>query len=187
VALPPLPLAVACRDAIALDASPRFAPPSPGIRSPAAATIYPMTVFTEAIPSIDCGLGTELAFQVFGAPWLDGEAFCDALQTEDFPGLRFEPRIFVSAKAYAGQTLHGVRIVVEDRDAFLPFTAGMRLLRAIFKAYGLEISWHRPDTRPEWFDKLYGAPAVREALIAGEPIVYDNRAFLATREAALLY
>ena len=187
VTLATVPMDVASRDDIAFDALPRFVPPSPGIRSPEAAMIYPMTVFTEAIPSIDCGLGTDLAFQVFGAPWLDGENLCAYLRPRDFPGIRFEPRTFVSAKAYAGQTLHGVRIVVVDRNAFKPFTLGMRLIRNIFKAYGPERSWDRPDTRPEWFDKLYGSPVVREALLVWEPVVYDNRAFLATRRKALLY
>ncbi|MGI5869748.1 MAG: exo-beta-N-acetylmuramidase NamZ domain-containing protein [Kiritimatiellia bacterium] len=187
IALATVPMDVAGRDDIAFDALPRFARPSPGIRSPEAAMIYPMTVFTEAVPSIDCGLGTDLAFQVFGAPWLDGEAFCDSMQPQDFPGIRFEPQAFVSAKAYAGRTLHGVRIVVEDRNAFKPFTLGMRLLNLVFKTYGRERSWDHPGTSPEWFDKLFGAPAVREALLLGQAAEYDNAAYLATRGSALLY
>ena len=188
VALATIPLDIPSRGAIALPAPPRFVPPSPGIRSPEAGMVYPTTVFTEAIPSIDCGLGTDLAFQVFGAPWLDARALCDALPRENFPGLRFEPCAFISARAYKGQRIEGARIVVQDRDAFRPFTAGMRLLAAIVAHGGSAATWGHPDTRPDWFDKLFGSPAPREALLAGAPFVCDDDAgYLASREAALLY
>ena len=178
---------VASRDEIRFDALPHFVPPSPGIRSREAAMIYPATVFTEAIPSIDCGLGTDNAFTVFGSPWINGEAFCDLLDPNAFPGIHFEPQAFVSAKEYAGQTLQGVRIVVDNRDAFRPLTTAMRLLGVIFRTYGLDRSWGQPSTRPEWFDSLFGVPALREALLAGEPFVAPPSTYAADRDAIRLY
>ena len=183
-----VPMEVASRDDIRFDALQHFVPPSPGIRSPQAAMIYPATVFTEAIPSIDCGLGTDNAFTVFGAPWMNGEAFCDILDPSAFPGIHFEPTPFLSAKEYAGQTLQGVRIVVDNRNAFRPFTTGMRLLDTIFRTYGLDRSWKQPSTRQKWFDSLVGVPALREALLAGEPYsTTPPSAYMAEREAILLY
>jgi len=183
-----VPMEVASRNEVRYDARPHFVCPSPGLRSPEAAMIYPATVFTEAIPSIDCGIGTDHAFTVFGAPWICGEAFCDILDPVAFPGIHFEPAPFISAKEYAGQTLQGVRIVVDDRNAFRPFATAMRLLDMIFRTYGLEQSWEQPSTRPEWFDKLFGAPALREALLAGEPYsTTPPSAYMAERDAILLY
>lgn len=187
VALTTIPMGVASRDEITLDAPPRFVRPSPGIRSPEAAMIYPMTVFTEPIPAIDCGLSTDLSFEVFGAPWIDGAAFCASQRPDDFPGIRFEPQDFVSARAYAGQMLHGVRIVVVDPKAFKPFTLGMRLLDTLYKTYDPDLSWERSDMRPERLNTLYGAPAVCKAILAGETAAYDISDYLATRQAALLY
>lgn len=178
---------VASRNDIRFDALPHFVPPSPGLRSREAAMIYPATVFTEAIPSIDCGLGTDNAFTVFGAPWIDGEAFCDILDPAAFPGIHFEPKSFVSAKEYAGQTLHGIHIIVDDRNAFRPFTTGMRLLDTIFRTYGFDRTWQQPSTRPEWFDKLFGVPALREALISGEPFTAPPSTYLTERDAIRLY
>ncbi len=182
-----VPMEVASRDDIRFDALPHFVPPSPGIRSPEAAMIYPATVFTEAIPSIDCGLGTQHAFTAFGSPWINGEAFCDSLDLDAFPGIHFEPQTFVSAKEYAGQTLQGVRIVVDNRNAFRPFTTGMRLLAELFRIYGLERSWGQPSTRPQWFDSLFGVPALRETLLAGEPFVTPSSTYAAERDAIRLY
>ena len=187
VSLSVIPMEVFSRDEISFDALPRFIKPSPGIRSKAAAMLYPMTVFTEAIPSIDCGLGTELAFQVIGAPWLDGEAFCDRLAEEPIAGVTAEPCRFTSAREYSGQTLCGIRLVVQDRDGFRPFTGGMTLLRRIFQTYGLENSWRQASTRPEWFDKLYGTPVLRDALLSGDGFDYDITPFLTSRDQALLY
>ncbi len=187
VRLSVVPMEVASRGEILFDALPRFEKPSPGIRTKEAALLYPMTVFTEAIPSIDCGLGTELAFQVVGAPWMDGEAFCERLAEEPLAGLTAQPCRFTSAREYAGKTFCGIRFAVQDRNAFRPFTSGMTLLRRIFQTYGLENSWRQANTRPEWFDKLYGAPAIREALLSGRDFDYDIASFLTSRDQALLY
>ena len=43
---------------------PAFLPPSPGIKTWEGAMTYAATVFTEALPGIDCGRGTNLAFRV---------------------------------------------------------------------------------------------------------------------------
>jgi len=183
-----VPLVVASRAAIRLPEAPRFVRPSPGLPSPEAASVYPMTVFTEALPSIDCGLGTDQAFTVFGMPWLDHAACCATLNAVDgFPGLRFDPQVFVSAREYAGETIPGVKITVTDRDAFQPFSSAMRLLAILFESHGRDTFWARPSTRPAWFDALFGVPALREALLAGRPFTFDPGPARAAREAVLLY
>jgi uncharacterized protein YbbC (DUF1343 family) len=49
-------------------ARPAYVPPSPGIKTGSARMTYAATVFSEALPGIDCGRNTNLAFRVLGAP-----------------------------------------------------------------------------------------------------------------------
>ena len=149
-------------------AYPEFIPPSPGIRTAESAVAYAATVFTEAIPAIDCGRGTALAFRVLGAPWIRAEAFCEALAGEPFEGVAFSPhRYAASGGLYDGQPLDGVRLTVTDKAVFKPVRTSLRILRVLQSLYGADTLWESPGIRPEWFDKLYGNRETRERLRQG--------------------
>lgn len=55
-----------------------FYPPSPGIPSPESALFYPGTALLEATNLLE-GRGTSVAFRWFGAPWLDQNRLCKAI------------------------------------------------------------------------------------------------------------
>lgn len=170
-------------------------PPSPAIRSWACAACFPATVFFEALPSLDHGRGTDLAFQVVGAPWLDALALADELAGHPLPGVRIEPCAYrAEGAAYKGQDVRGLRLDVTDPAAFRPVQTGVTLVAALLALYGPEALWNAPGARPEFFDKLMGTDTVRLALLDGaEPDVIatgweqDCSAFLDKRRAALLY
>ncbi len=174
---------------------PAFMPPSPGIRTWEGAATYAALVFTEALPGIDCGRGTNLAFRVLGAPWLRGEAFCARLEGRRLPGAACWPHRYVAVGgAYAGRELDGVRLTVTDPARFRPAGVSLALLEALVEAYGTARVWRHKGVRPAWFDRLYGTDAVRRALLAGEPAARiaagwagGSRAFMRARRAALLY
>ena len=42
--------------------------------------MYPLTVFTEAYPAVDCDRAGALAFRVVGAPWIDQKAIIGELE-----------------------------------------------------------------------------------------------------------
>lgn len=149
------------------DPWPNFIPPSPAIRSWDCAVAYPITVFTEAYPAIDCDRDGPLAFRVVGAPWLDVKAVIDALA----PGLdtcgvamrpyRYSPR----GGQYAGFTLNGILFSVSRPSAYYPVTAGILIFTALMQRHGAKVA---VGARPEWLDRLYGSTDIRDTLSGGD-------------------
>ncbi|NLG00334.1 MAG: DUF1343 domain-containing protein [Lentisphaerae bacterium] len=174
---------------------PAFLPPSPGIKTWEGAMTYAATVFTEALPGIDCGRGTNLAFRVLAAPWMRAEAFCRRLARRPLPGMAIHPyRYAAGAGPYAGQELDGVRLTVTDTVRVRPVEASLLLLRALVAEYGKARVWRHKGVRPAWFDKLYGTDRVRLQVQADTPLSLifrewrqSRRVFEQTRAASLLY
>ncbi len=172
-----------------------FMPPSPGIKSRESALVYPATVFCEALPGIDCGRGTNLAFRVLGAPWLEAEKFCRHLARFRVKGAAFHPYRYTAAGgALASRELEAIRISVSDPALFRPVECSLLLLRELAECYGAGRVWRHKGVRAEWFDKLYGDPQVRLQLKAGVPLKQlfsgwskARREFVQEREGVLLY
>ena len=149
---------------------PEFIPPSPGIRTWEAGATYLATVATEAIPAIDVGRGTNLAFRLLGAPWIDADKLLGRLEEAGLTGVRFHPHSYVAGvKPYEGRPIRGLRISVTDNAAFRPVATGVAVLAAIRDLYGGDSLWKSEGVRPEWFDKLFGTDATRLALQSGAP------------------
>ena len=174
---------------------PPWVPPSPGIRSWESAWCYPATVFTEAIPVLDCGRGGPLPFQVLGAPWLRGQEVAASLTGVALPGVQIHPHDFFSPAGHdAAKIVEGIRLTVTDPASFRPVTTGLTILETLQTLYGPETLWGHPDTRPAFFDQLCGTDTVRRGLQAGIPVQElearwqaDRRTFLERRAACLLY
>jgi uncharacterized protein YbbC (DUF1343 family) len=172
-----------------------FMPPSPGIKSRETALAYPATVFCEALPGIDCGRGTNMAFRVLGAPWLEAEKFCSHLSGLKLKGVAFHPyRYTAASKTYAGRELDAIRLSVTDPAVFRPVECSLLVLRELTTCYGVGRVWRHKGVRAKWFDKLYGDKRVRRQLFDGKPLKsifkewkLDSREFLQQREKHLLY
>ncbi len=150
-------------------ASPPWIPPSPGIASWESAACYPATVFTEAFPAISCGRRSPLPFQLIAGPANAELEIANALQQLRLPGLTMQPYRFKPAWGDGSERAHdGVRLLITDHALFRPALAGVAILHVIQKIIGKKRLWSAKGARPEWFDKLYGADAVRRALIAGK-------------------
>jgi len=147
---------------------PPWAPPSPRIQSWESACLFTCTVFGEALPALDYGSGTELAFQLLGAPWLERERLIDHLATSGLAGVRLEPTDYIAQSGlYQGTSLAGLRLITTDYSTFRPLATCITLLAGIMKLYGASPLWTAPGTRLEWFDSLFGTDQVRLALQAG--------------------
>lgn len=133
--------------------------PSPGIRYWETAWTYPITVFTEALPALECGRGGTTPFQVLAAPWMDAERAAREINRLDLPGLRAAP---------VWTPTPGFRLLVTQPRRLRPFAAAIHILCALRKLFGHDAIWNAPGTRPEWFDKLAGDAAIREALLHGD-------------------
>lgn len=174
---------------------PAYVSPSPGIKTWECAMTYAATVFSEALPGIDCGRGTNLAFRVLGAPWLRAETFCDHVAKLRLAGVAFHPYRYVAAVApYAGAELDGVRLTVTDPARFCPVQTSLVVLQAFSELFGPARVWRHKGVRPEWFDKLFGSARTRLQIKAGSPLgtifaewTSDRKAFDRARKRALLY
>lgn len=105
--------------------------PSPNMRSPTQALLYPGVGLLE-FTNISVGRGTATPFEQIGAPWLHGGRLAEMLQKENLPGLLILPIQFTpSASLYDGEDCSGVCFVVTDRSALRPVDLGISLMRAI--------------------------------------------------------
>lgn len=140
-----------------------FTPPSPSIRNWDCAALYPLTVFTEAYPALDCDRDGPFAFRVLGAPWLDVvQLLHDVGRLLPACGLGARPlRYRPSGGPYAGQVLDGLLFSVESPCAFYPVTAGTLVLNALMRRHEGALM---QDARAAWLDKLAGTETLRAAL-----------------------
>ena len=125
----------------------RWVNPSPNMRSLAQALLYPGIGLLETT-NLSVGRGTDTPFEVFGAPWLDGDAFAWKLNRLGLPGVVFVPVGFTpDAITFAGEPCGGVNVIVVDRSVFDPVRTGLEI--------ALQLRLHYPD---DWdmtsFDRL---------------------------------
>ena len=132
--------------------------PSPNMRSPLAALLYPGIGLLEA-SNLSVGRGTETPFAILGAIWLDGAKLAHALNARNIPGavfsaLRFTP----TASVFARQECGGVRISVTNREQFVPTFTGIAIAETLRKMY--------PNVwQAEKIDNLLFHAASRRALL----------------------
>lgn len=106
--------------------------PSPNMRSPTEALLYPGMCLLEGT-NISEGRGTDLPFEVAGAPFLKEKELLGLLSDCNLEGVSFEPVTFTpSRQKWAGQRCQGVRLKITDREIFKPYATGIALLWAIY-------------------------------------------------------
>jgi uncharacterized protein YbbC (DUF1343 family) len=161
--------------------------PSPNMRSTLEALLYPGIGLLETT-NLSVGRGTELPFEVIGAPWLDGSALAERCNGLNLPGVRFVLIAFApTASKFAGQRCGGVRIVVTDRDAYQSVRTGLHV--------AVQLRQLHPDAwQASAYGRLLGNQAVLDALLDGRGVAEleaiaeaDIKAFVKRREAFLLY
>lgn len=144
--------------------------PSPAIASLETARLYPATVLFEST-SLSFGRGTELAFEVVGAPWIDESALAGTLNERNLPGVKFEPIRFTPRSAPGSDVAHGdvevggVRLRITNVEEFRPVEVGVRMLSTIHELAPEDIL-----DRPEWLTLLTGSPHLGDTLQEGRPV-----------------
>jgi len=142
-------------------------PPSPNMPSVESALHYPGTCLFEGT-NISVGRGTDRAFQLMGAPWLDGEALAQALGDYSLPGVSIESARFTPREAgdgkFSGEELGGVRLRATGPD-YDPTVTALALLVEIHKMSGERWEW-----RVGHFDRLAGTDRLRLGIEAGETV-----------------
>lgn len=163
--------------------------PSPNLRSLAALTSYPGTVYFEGT-NLSEGRGTDRPFEQVGAPWLDAPRAAATMNAMRLPGIRFEAitmPVAATAGKFPGQTIPAVRFVVTDRQAYRPVRTALLLIDAVRRQHPRDFAWTRT------IDRLTGSDRVRLAIEGGSlPALLDDwdreaAAFAESRKPYLLY
>jgi len=166
--------------------------PSPNMPDLESALLYPGTCLFEGT-NVSVGRGTQAAFRVLGAPWLDPDSVIRRLDTSALVGVEIEPTKFTPVaptdSKYPGIALRGVRLSVRDREHYDPTKLAVALLAAIRSAHPAEFQF-----RAQSFDRLATGPELRAALEAGRPVQEiwaswnaDLERFRQTRAKYLIY
>jgi len=161
--------------------------PSPNLRSPRAAVLYPGVALIEGT-NVSVGRGTPTPFEVVGAPWIDGLALAQYLERRGIAGVGFRPESFTpSSDRYAGKRCQGIRIVLSDRSALDAPRLGIELAAALYRL-------HPQKFRIRAMLALLGSSRTLAAIEAGEdPAAMGKywqaglRSFEAARATYLLY
>lgn len=163
--------------------------PSPNLRSLAAVTSYPGTVYFEGT-NVAEGRGTDRPFEQVGAPWLDAPSVVETMNALQLPGIRFEAitmSVADTALKFPGRTLPAIGLVVTDRQVYRPVRTALLLIDTIRKQHPEDFAWGTS------IDQLTGSDKVRLAIDADRlmPLLeeWDRQAaaFLESRAAYLLY
>jgi uncharacterized protein YbbC (DUF1343 family) len=163
--------------------------PSPNLRSLAALTSYPGSVYFEGT-TLSEGRGTDRPFEQIGAPWLDAPRVVATMNARRLPGIRFEAinmPVLATAAKFPGQTIPAIRFVVTDREAYRPVRTSLLLIDEIRRQHPADFAWTRT------IDRLTGSDRVRLAVEGGTlPALLEEWdreavAFQESRKRFLLY
>ena len=163
--------------------------PSPNLRSLAALTSYPGTVYFEGTTLTE-GRGTARPFEQVGASWLDAPALARTMRAMGLPGVRFEAitmPVARTARKFPGQTIPGVRLVITDERAYRPVRTALLLIDAARRQHPNDFTWTGT------IDRLTGSDQVRLAIEGGRlPALLEEwdreaAAFREARKPYLLY
>ena len=163
--------------------------PSPNLRSLAALTSYPGSVYFEGT-NLTEGRGTDRPFEQIGAPWLDAPAVAKAMNAMRLPGVTFEATtmaVAATAAKFPGQTIPGIRFDITDRQSYRPVRTMLLLIDAIRRQHPGEFAWGKT------IDRLTGSDKARLAIDAGRlPALLDEwdreaAGFDESRRSVLLY
>ena len=86
--------------------------------------------------NVSVGRGTETPFEVFGAPWIHAKKLADYLTKRQISGIRFVPAAFTPKSGpYKNRRCHGVRVIVNDRNALDSPALGIEIASALHRLY----------------------------------------------------
>lgn len=109
--------------------------PSPNMRNPLEAILYPGVCLLEAT-NVSVGRGTDRPFEIVGAPWIDPLRVAAELELSRTAGVRFVPFYFTpSASTNQGLKCGGVQMVLTDPEKLNSVLVGMTLVSVLNRLY----------------------------------------------------
>jgi uncharacterized protein YbbC (DUF1343 family) len=163
--------------------------PSPNLRSLAALTNYPGTVYFEGT-TLSEGRGTDRPFEQVGAPWLNAESVVRAMNARALPGIRFEAgtmAIAAAAAKHGGKTVPAIRFVVTDRQAYRPVRTALLVIDEVRRQHPSDFAWTGTINRLTGSDRVRGAVEGGTLPALLEEWDREAAAFKADTRSLLLY
>lgn len=146
---------------------PNFVPPSTEIATWDSAVLYPLTVFADAYPALDCDRGGPLSRRVIGAPWMDTRSLISDLAPGlDSCGVSMCPYRYTPASGrYKGFNLNGILFSVSRPNGYYPVTAAVLVYTALLQRHGKMFSMGADN---DLLDRIFGSTELRDTIRGGE-------------------
>lgn len=172
-----------------------WVPTSPNIPEGDTPFFYPLTGIMGELEILSIGIGYTLPFKIFGAPWLDGKSFCEKLNAQNMPGIKFIPFNFRPHYGlYKEEDCCGVKIIITDSEKYKPVATQYLILGMLKSLYPKIFVDKIEKGAKELFNKVNGTDEVYNILIKEdypawkliELIERQRKEFLQKREKYLL-
>jgi uncharacterized protein YbbC (DUF1343 family) len=135
--------------------------PSPNLRTPEAAFLYPGIEILQAA-GVSVGRGTERPFEMLGAPWIHAGELADALNARKIAGVSFAPVRFTPHDApYKDQECEGVTIHLGDAGLLRSMWMGLEIADTLRRMYPQQFQMEKMIA-------LLGSQATIERLSRGD-------------------
>ena len=111
--------------------------PSPNMKTMNGAILYP-GLGTAETTTVSCARGTDVPFEMYGAPFFDKEKIAENLRNRKTPGVRFVPISFTPTAMYhkfKDELCHGVYAIIYDRDVLDSSLAGLHMVQAFYECH----------------------------------------------------
>jgi uncharacterized protein YbbC (DUF1343 family) len=109
--------------------------PSPNLQTLTEAILYPGVAMVEGA-NVSVGRGTKAPFELFGAPYINGEELASYLNNRNVQGVQFTPVDFKpSSSRFKNQWCHGVQIVLLNRQILDSPALGIEIVSALYRLY----------------------------------------------------
>jgi uncharacterized protein YbbC (DUF1343 family) len=137
-----------------------FTPTSPAIQTIEAAILYPGTGLLEGI-NINEGRGTSNPFEQLGAPWINGNELCTALNKKLKHVVANAVKYKPSTGIYANEWCSGVAFTINNTTTFQAVETGISILQTLMQLYPQQIQerLYKTNANPSGknhLDKLLG-------------------------------
>lgn len=141
--------------------------PSPNMPDLETAVLYVGMCLFEGT-NLNEGRGTDIPFQVFGAPWVRPDDLLETVERAALTGAGLEPIEYTprsipgraATPRHQDQRCRGLRVRVADRERIRPFTVALALLTAL-------VQTHPEFEMTNFFDTLMGSSRLRQDILAG--------------------
>lgn len=109
--------------------------PSPSLHSLTEAILYSGVGLVEGA-NVSVGRGTDIPFELLGAPWINARELAVYLNSRRIRGVQFIPVNFTpDYSPFRSQLCHGVRIILLDRNALDSPALGIEIAGALYRLY----------------------------------------------------